>query len=558
VNLFGWSMKKRLKSWLIEQLLTRSVLINLFKTVHFFNCIVFLLKLLLMHIIPRSLLILILVTAYQKAAGQPDSLRRTTQAFVEAGALGKSGPAVPFWQRANQYGTVPLANSFVAVRAGISSDYRPGRNRQVDWGYGFDVVGNMGPIPANQQVFLPEAYIKARWRQLEIYVGRRKTIAGLVDTLLTSGAYAMSGNALPLPTIQIGTRGYVPLPFTKGAISINATFANAWFETENRKVYHTLMQQSTLYIRIGRPSGAVRVYGGINHQVTWNGYSPYIASGLSNNGQLPSSFKAYLYAITSLPNSNAAVDGNVTSFDETNRIGNHLGSLDVGAEFDVGDYTIFVYRQNPYDTGAIWYLTTIADGLNGLSIRRKTRGASFISVDRALVEFLYTANQGGSEFVIEDPKRRGKVDYFNNSQYIDGWTTRAHTIGTPFLTPEGDINPAIPYGPIVNNRVSMVHAGVNGRVGEKAVWLLKLSYSQNLGTYNAPLPGFPRQFSGLLKVSAPVQLPVVGLLHINATVATDQGALLPNSTGGYIGLRKDWSSGRQKIPVRKSQGGFSH
>ena len=188
--------------------------------------------------------------------------------------MGKSGLAVPFWQRANQYGTVPLANSFVTVRAGVSSDYRPGQNRQVDWGYGFEVVGNIGPIPANQQVFLPEAYIKARWRQLEIYAGRRKTIAGLVDTLLTSGAYAMSGNALPLPTIQIGTRGYVPLPFTKGAISINATFANAWFENVNRKVSNTLMQQTTIYIRVGKPTWAVRLYAGINHQVTWNGYSP--------------------------------------------------------------------------------------------------------------------------------------------------------------------------------------------------------------------------------------------------------------------------------------------
>ncbi|WP_157627094.1 capsule assembly Wzi family protein [Spirosoma luteum] len=506
-----------------------------------------------MRFIPYPLLIVALLIPYQRAAGQADSSERTTQAFVEVGALGKSGRGVPFWQRANQYGVVPLANSFATVRAGVSSDYRPEQNRRVDWGYGVEVVGNVGPIPANQQVYVPEAYIKARWRQLEVYAGRRKTIVGLVDTLLTSGAYAMSGNALPLPTIQLGTRGYVPLPFTNGAISINATFANAWFENVNRKVSNALMQQSTLYIRIGRPSGPIRVYGGINHQVTWNGYSPFIAPGVSNDGQLPSSFKAYLYAITALPYPNAAVDGNVTSFDETNRIGNHLGSLDLGAELDVGDYTIFVYRQNPFDTGAIWYLTTIADGLNGLSIRRKSRGDSYISVDRALVEFLYTVDQGGNEFVIEDPQRRGKVDYFNNAQYIDSWTTRAHTIGTPFLTPEGDITPAIPYGPIINNRVSMVHAGLNGRVGEKVMWLLKLSYSQNLGTYNAPLPGFPQQFSGLFKVAAPLTLPLLGTMHLTATVATDQGAFLPNSTGGYIGLRKNWSSKTQKAPVKQNQ-----
>ncbi len=152
-----------------------------------------------MRFIPNYWLIAALIVAYHEAAWQSDSLERTTQAFVEAGALVSPVRAVPFWQRANQYGMVPLANSFVPVRVGVSSDYRPWQNRRVDWGYGFEVVGNIGPVPANQQVFLPEAYVKARWRQLEIYAGRRKTIAGLVDTLLTSGAYAMSGNALPYP-----------------------------------------------------------------------------------------------------------------------------------------------------------------------------------------------------------------------------------------------------------------------------------------------------------------------------------------------------------------------
>ena len=486
------------------------------------------------------LLILLFFIAHQKAAAQQDSLARTTQAFTEVGGLITSGTSVPFWERANQYGTVPLAGSFGTIRAGFSSDYRPLRTRRIDWGYGLEVVGNVGSL--NQQVILPQAYVKARWRQIELYVGRRKNIVGLVDTLLTSGAYAMSGNALPLPTIQLGTRGYVPIPFTKGVVSVNATYGHAWFESANRKVYNTLLHQATFYAKIGKPTWAVRAYFGVNHQVVWGGYSPYLGSNVSNNGHLPSSFKAYLYAVTALPYPDGSVDGNVTAFDETNRIGNHLGSVDLGAEFDIGNYSFLVYRQNPYDTGAIFYLTTIADGLNGLSIRRKQKGDGFVSVDRGLLEFLYTENQGGNQFVISDPKLRGKVDYFNSSQYIDGWTTHAHTIGTPFLTPEGDVRQNIPYGPIINNRVSVLHLGLSGRAGDTITWLLKLSSSHNLGTYNAPLPGAPYQFSGLLQVATPLELPVLGDVHLNASLATDQGAFLPNSTGVYVGLRKNWSS----------------
>ncbi len=472
-----------------------------------------------------------------EAICQRDSTARTTKVSAEVGALVTSGRMVPFWQRANQYGTVPLSGSFGTVRLGISSDYRALPSWRVDWGYGLEAVGNVGGL--NQQVVLPQAYIKARWRQIELYVGRRRNIIGLVDTLLTSGSYAMSGNALPLPTIQLGTRGYVPLPFTRGLLSINATYGHAWFETENRKVYHTLLHQSSFYMRVGKPTWAVRFYGGLNHQAVWSGYSPYLGSNVSSNGHLPSSLKAYMYVVTALPASNASVDGFVTSFDETNRIGNHLGSLDLGAEFDIGDCTFMVYRQNPYDTGAIWYLTTITDGLNGMSIRRKHKGSGWISVERGLFEFLYTANQGGNQFVIEDPQLRGKVDYFNNSQYIDGWTTRAHTIGTPFITPEGDIRPYLPYGPIANNRVSMFHVGLSGRIGEEGTWLIKLSNSRNFGTYNAPFPTTLNQLSGLLQVSAPLQLPLLGDTQVNTSVAVDQGTLLPNAVGFYVGLHKN-------------------
>lgn len=490
-----------------------------------------------MKLITGWLMTLFLLLGHYKSTGQQDTLTRNTQVYSEVGTLLTTNRSIPFWQRANQYGTVPLVGSLGTIRLGVSSDYRPTSSRQFDWGYGLEAVGNTGPL--GQQLILPQAYVKARWKNLELYAGRRKTIIGLVDTLLTSGSYAMSGNALPLPTIQLGTRGFVPLRFTKNLISINAIFNHAWFETANRQVSHTMLHQATFYARLGKPSWPVRFYAGLNHQAVWGGYSPNLQAGVSNDGKLPSSFKAYLYVVAALSNSDLSVDGNVSSFDETNRIGNHLGSLDVGAEFDIGNSTFLVYRQNPYDTGAIWYLTTIADGLNGLSIRRRQAVEGFISVDRGLFEFLFTADQGGDQFVIDDPYRRGKVNYFNSSQYIDGWTTRGRTIGTPFLTPQGEIYPSGPYGPIVNNRVSVLHLGLAGHIGKETTWLLKLSKSKNVGTYDVPFERKLNQFSGIIQISTPIRLPVLGLVHLNTTGAIDRGSLLSDATGLYIGLRKN-------------------
>ena len=84
-----------------------------------------------MRLIPIicCLFVLSLGIPYQEAIGQQDSLASPMQAFIEVGGLVTSGPAVPFWQRANQYGTVPLAGSFGTIRAGFSSDYRPQRSR---------------------------------------------------------------------------------------------------------------------------------------------------------------------------------------------------------------------------------------------------------------------------------------------------------------------------------------------------------------------------------------------------------------------------------------------
>lgn len=477
---------------------------------------------------------------------QSDSSARTHQFATGVSTILTSGRTTPFWMRANQYATVPLQGSVGTVRFGVSSEYRPAppgsaqaRRRAFDWGYGLDVVANTTPF--GNRLVLPEAYVKGRWRQIEAYIGRRRSIVGLVDTTLTSGAYAVSGNALPVPVIQFSTRGYVPIPFTKGVVSINAQFGSGWFYTGQTRVWHTMLNQSAIYAKVGKASWPVRLFGGLSHEVVWGGYSPTASGNVSNQGKLPSSFNAFLYAATGLAYPGLSVDPNVSSIDEGNRIGNHLGSLDLGAEFEVGNTTVMVYRQNPYDTGALFYLTTLADGLNGLSICRKTPSSGFFSVDRALVEFLYTANQGGDVFVLGVSKLQGRVDYFNNQQLIDGWTYYDRTIGTPFLTSANEVRPDLPTGrAIANNRVSMLHLALKGRIAG-GTWLLRLANSQNLGTYILPFPAGINQFSAQLELASPAQLPIIGGVELRGRLAIDRGTLLPDATGLSVGISKNWS-----------------
>lgn len=482
--------------------------------------------------------------------------QRLTRYQIEAGSM-VSSDQTPFWLRANQYGTVPLQAPLFRLNVSLHSDYRPADSLHarplIDWGYGANVVVNAGQTT---QLLLPEAYVKGRLGAFELYAGRRRELVGLVDTLLTTGAYAWSGNALPIPKIQIGFPNFTPIPFTKGILSVMGVFAHGWFENSDRLVKGSYLHQKYAYGRLGKPTWPFRLYAGFNHNVIWAGHAaPGILSpNVAVNGQLPSALK-YLPAVV-FGSRNNQLDGVVTSF-EDNRIGNHLGSIDLAADVNISHWNVYVYRQFVYDDGSLFYGTNIADGLNGLRLKnlRQPTGAAFF-LRQITVEYLFTGSQGGDEFVIEDPLRRGRDNYFNHSQFVDGWVYFNHTIGTPFLTPQLEVrNSFQDYGVgIANNRVSVVHLGLSGLLFDTVALTTRLSVSDNAGTYPNPYLNIPRQFSGLLTASVPLSW--LGGTILNGSVAIDRGGLLPNSVGAYVGLRKTGLLGGRSSVAPVSTGRF--
>ena len=447
-----------------------------------------------------------------------------------------SSDRTPFWLRANQYGTVPLQAPALRLSAGFHVDYRSADSvharPRADWGYGANFVVNAGQTT---QFLLPEAYVKGRLGAFELYAGRSRELVGLVDTLLTTGAYIWSGNALPIPKIQIGLPNFTPIPFTKGILSVMGVFAHGWFENTDRLVKGSYLHQKYVYGRLGKPTWPFRLYAGFNNQVFWAGSAApgVLSPSVSTNGQLPSSLK-YFPAVV-LGTRGTQIDQIVTSF-EDNRIGNHLGSIDVAADLTIGRWNAYVYRQFVYDDGSLFYGTNLEDGLNGLRLKnlRQPTGAAFF-LRQLTVEYLFTGSQGGDEFVITEEKRRGRDNYFNHSQFLDGWLYYRRTIGTPFLTPEREITPNNGTG-VFNNRVSAFHLGLSGLLFDTIDLTARLSVSRNAGTYSNVFPTILTQYSGLLTASIPLR--VLGGVVVNGSVAIDRGGLLPSSVGAYVGLRK--------------------
>lgn len=487
-----------------------------------------------------------------------DLEKRELRLFVETALSGSTSNQTPFWLRTNQYGTVPVASPFGTIRTGITANYLHDKTKPVDlvknkrklagWGYGLEVVGNGGKKSA---VLIPEAYVKGRIWGMELLVGRRKEVIGLADSTIGTGSYIWSGNAMPLPKIQISMADYTPIGFTKGVLSFRGLFAHGWFGNQG-VVTHSYLHQKALYGRLGKPNWPVKFYAGMNHQVQWAGRSDVITNeNQIKNGRFPTGLGNYVNAIfgTSLAARGDNIDTTIYSKgDRGNRVGNHLGTVDLGFEITNKRFSLFFYRQSIYEDGSLYYLSNIADGLNGIRYQNRRPATGRFHIDRVVGEFLYTLSQGGAIFGDRD-QDRGADNYFNHSQYRDGWSYLGRTLGTPFITPTDDTRSDLPRSQVVeryffsnNNRVKVFHLALSGSWREQFTFQLKCSLSQNLGTYGFPFPNTVQQFSSVLVLGFP---PFGHGIRTMASVATDQGKLLPASTGFQISLRKTWDVARR-------------
>jgi hypothetical protein len=404
--------------------------------------------------------------------------------LIGAGAFLSTSENLPFWLHANQYGEVPLTSQFLQFSGSVHHEYdslytKAGKLNKFGWGYGARAVANVGKV---NQFIISEGFLKARFSAFEIYAGRRKEIFGLVDTTLTSGSYIWSGNALPMPKIQISIPNYTSI-LKNGFISIKGGFAHGWFDKKRLYTSDLKLHQKWLYFRLGKPSWKINFFAGGNHQAQWGGNSPFFTV----NGKLPDGFQNYIHVVL-------GTRGAITGVPETkdfdaNRIGNHLGSIDIAASIKLDQNELLLYRQSFYEDGSLFYLNNISDGLLGISIKL---GNQKLALKKISVEYLNTINQGGQNFLlfsnsgeVVPPELRGADQYFNNAQIKDGWVNNNKTIGTPFISvpnQETSIN---------NNRVKVWHLALHADYKSLNLYI-KNSLVMNLGTYSSPMLGKSR------------------------------------------------------------------
>lgn len=476
-----------------------------------------------------------LLTAFSLAQNRP------LHAEAEVGAFVASGKTLPLWLRANQFGAIPNAASIGTLQFRLWKNYAPTdttRKHRLDWGFGVNPVANLG---ATNQFLLVEAYAKAKWHGVELMAGRRREITGLGDSVLSSGFYSGSGNALPIPKIQLQTVGYQRVPFLGRFVSFNAGIAHGWYQADYIK--GVFLHQKHVYLRFGKPSGRVHAYAGVNHQALWGGRADYLREPPTSapTGKLPSDLRDFPYVFLAIAPGNWVQQG-YSSFDSY-RIGNHLGSIDVGLSWSGKKGNLLFYHQHPFEDVSGLLFLNFPDGLWGLRwVRAAESQPTGFRLNRLTMEVLSTLNQSGPTFYITGSRYQGADNYFNHGQYLQGWSYKKTAIGPPLIPTRNDIQPSLQqqspfYFP--SNRVQSAYVAAEGQYRDRLTLTSRVSYGRYYGTFAHPFAQPVNQFSALLM--AQVRLPRWNGVGLTTGLAFDQGGLLPRSVGAYVGLRKRWN-----------------
>lgn len=453
---------------------------------------------------------------------------------ADAGYLGPDH--VPFWLRSNQSGSIPSHGAHAGLLAGAKKNYNS--DNRFDWGFGLETQFYAG---RKSDIYLSEAYGKVKYGIIQLKAGRSKGITGLCDTTLSSGSWSISGNAPGIPAVELSISEFYTLPFLGQLFAFKGNYLHGWMgewyiDGDYVSGTRSFLHQKSLYGRFGKEHWKLKLYGGFNHQVTWGKEKSIFGDDFNLT-----SFESFAYV-------NLGKQFTYDSIART-RVGNHLGSIDIGMTYEFKNSSLFIYRQNLYDAGALYSGANLLDGLNGISLKNKRDNGRKIQWKKLLIEFLYTRNQAGETW--SKHTTTPFEDYYNNFFYKAGWSYKGYSLGNPFITTSDNMRP-LPENQeyyFSNNRVSVIHFGLDFNFFGWDITSF-LSYSRNYGTYYTSPDGkiyhgdniealygiFPatEQYSAYLKCSRPLK----HNFRFNLSAAFDYGDLYYNSVGLKVGIYK--------------------
>lgn len=383
---------------------------------------------------------------------------------------------MPLWMISNRFDIVDDEQADGLLKAGAFVPWQ--KKGPFSYSAGLEVLAKARMSTSRVQ----QGFVKLRYGPLEIKGGLEETTIEHTSNSLGTGGLLTSGNARPLPRITGSFPEFVSVPYTHGYFEIKGHVAHGWFG-QQQSVKGALLHEKSIYARAGGKL-PVNLYWGITDVAQWGGVH-------RTEGQLPSSLRDFIRVVRAKSSADTSLLG-----ESVNKLGNHIGLLDMGSEIALKNIDIRVYTQVLFED---------AGGFSHFN-RDRLAGVLFLSKKKSLIsgftyEFVGTKYQGGPG--LSDPQPwdngnygypyGGRDNYYNNYLYESGWSYRGAIIGTPLFTTDaradkyfGGYQENERFGVdfyIINNRIIGHHIGIEGYFGDRWKYRSLLTYTKNWGTY---------------------------------------------------------------------------
>ncbi len=506
------------------------------------------------HAIIQALTTLFLLCVFCHIGNAQDAVVYNT----ELSAHTATGTFAPYYMTANKYGTAANAHG-IALRAGafIKMD----STRRFSYAAGIDLIADyQSAVPTRRWedgawsthytrpniARIQQLYADIKYRAVFLSIGMKERESNNIFTnqRLSSGNLILSGNARPIPQVEAGFHRFVDIPFTNGWVQMKGIFSYGKFLGDNylrsRYGYYSSFITTNVYYHYkylyfrSNPNKPFVFTLGIEDGVQFGGDMDNYKDGvLTSTYKSPITFKSFCQAFLPSAGDESALRG-----DQLFVYGNHVGSINMSAEYTLGNKMLLrAYTQWIYEDGSGMHKANGFDGLWGIALHTNRRSI----ISDAVVEYIGLNNQSGS--IPWQPTdwpgtpittaTSGGDDYYNNFLF-NGWQQEGFGLGTP-------MSPSIMYNTdgyirYLNTRVRGGHIAIQGYINNDWQYRLMSSFREAWGTPFIPAKEDKHQFDLLAECTyTPSKLN--GWKFCGA-VAIDRGNLIGNNLGISISVSK--------------------
>ncbi|SIQ32259.1 Capsule assembly protein Wzi [Alkalispirochaeta americana] len=410
---------------------------------------------------------------------QPEGFSLSVAAHL-AGGTGRT----PFWVQSRQWGL--YTDSALQASQSLEGIYRHqfGEHGELTALLDLDLFTDDDGLEPR----LRFGYAALQWRELILKAGVFPELLGITPHPdLSSGSMAVSGNARPLPKVQISTDGFVSVPGTQEALQVKLGLNHGWY-TGERYQGRELLHEKWAYARLGLPQ-EFGFYAGLIHHGTWGGDATSV------------DLDSYLRILRA----SGGGSDDLATFQKGN-FGNNRGIWDIGVQAPFEDFRVDLYHHNFFEQNRDYKFRNGRDGLWGVALRLDRPGwwpttfvvehvrTSYQSGSYHTFRELYRDNEehfkgDGIDDVTDDPGaidvHRGRSSYYSHGIYRNGWSHQDRIIGNPFIMGTGSGEDFR----IASNRVRAGHYGLGGAIDRHVQYHLLFSYVEHLST---EVSGSPR------------------------------------------------------------------